>query len=96
MSFSQFLQSIVSGYDDLGPERVNLLTTGAALHWLPYYIQCNPCNNVFNPQTVIHLKSWQQDTHHLLDKIGVDTNRYNLNLIFKLCSNWQGNYTKEV
>ena len=69
--------------------RLSLLSTGPALHWLPYYMQCNPCAGLvgpgagqgagpgagFRPATVIHLETWARDTQHLLDTLGLQSNR---------------------
>ena len=65
--------------------RLSLLSTGPALHWLPYYMQCNPCAGLvgpgagqgagFRPATVIHLDTWARDTQHLLDTLGLQSNR---------------------
>ena len=75
VSFPQFLQSIVSGHQDLSRNQWSVLTSGAALHWLPYYLQCNPCHPQYPPHTIIHLDTWSQDTSLLLNNIGVDSNR---------------------
>ena len=80
-SFSQFLQSIVTGLDDLAGAGVELtgpsglLTSGAALHWLPYWVQCPPCSQEFPPDTLIHLDTWQRDVTRLLDTAGIASNR---------------------
>ena len=75
VSFPQFLQSIVSGWDDMASDNVKMLTSGSALHWLPYYLQCNPCHPTYQPHTIIHLDTWTEDTTELLHGLGVNTNR---------------------
>ena len=74
-SFAQFIQSIVTGYEDLPSELHHLLTEGAALHWLPYYVQCNPCHPSYTPNTIIHIDTWHQDTNTFLNNANIDTNR---------------------
>ena len=75
-SFAQFVQSIVTGYDDLPYELHHLLTEGAAMHWLPYYVQCNPCHSDYRPDHIINISTWQEDTTAFLDTAGINTNRY--------------------
>ena len=74
-SFAQFVQSIVTGYDDLPPHLHHLLTEGAAMHWLPYYVQCNPCHPDYRPDHVVNINSWQEDTTDFLNTAGINTNR---------------------
>lgn len=74
-SFAQFLQSIVTGYDDLPQDLQHLLTEGAAMHWLPYYVQCNPCHSDYSPDHIINISSWQEDTTAFLNTAGINTNR---------------------
>ena len=74
-SFAQFIQSIVTGYEDLPSELHHLLTEGAALHWLPYYVQCNPCHPSYTPNTIININTWHQDTNTFLNNANIDTNR---------------------
>jgi len=75
VSFQQFIQSIVSGYQDFSSESLFLLTDGAALHWLPYYMQCNPCNKEYSPNNIIMMHTWLRDTQAFLNISGVDPNR---------------------
>ena len=75
-SFAQFVQSIVTGYEDLPASLHHLLTEGAALHWLPYYVQCNPCHPSYTPNTVININNWHQDTQTFLNTADINTNRY--------------------
>jgi len=74
-SFPQFIQSIVTGFRDFPASEHSLLTSGAALHWLPYYTQCNPCHPAYRPHTLIRLESWHRDTAAFLSTAGVNTNR---------------------
>lgn len=75
VSFPQFIQSIVSGYRDFSPDSLSLITEGAALHWLPYYMQCNPCNKEYSPTTIIKMETWLRDTQAFLNQSGIDPNR---------------------
>ena len=75
-SFQQFVQSIVSGYQDFSPDHHDLLNDGAARHWLPYYMQCNPCNKEYSPISIIKLDTWIRDTKAFLNISGVDPNRF--------------------
>ena len=74
-SFAQFLQSIVTGYQDLPHHLHHLLTEGAAMHWLPYYVQCNPCHPDYRPDHVININTWEADTTAFLNTAGINTNR---------------------
>lgn len=71
----------MTGLDDLAGSGVELtgssglLTSGAALHWLPYWVQCPPCSQEFTPDTLIHLDTWAGDVTRLLDTAGVTSNR---------------------
>ena len=76
VSFPQFIQSIVSGYRDFSPDSLSLITDGAALHWLPFYMQCNPCNKEYSPTTIIKMETWLRDTQAFLNQSGIDPNRY--------------------
>ena len=75
VSFPQFIQSIVSGYRDFSSDAMKLLTDGAALHWLPFYIQCNPCHPAYNPSTIIKMETWLRDTKVFLEQSGLESNR---------------------
>ena len=66
----------MSGYQDFSSESLFLLTDGAALHWLPYYMQCNPCNKEYSPNNIIiMMNTWLRDTQTFLYTSGVDPNR---------------------
>ena len=65
----------MSGYQDFSSESLFLLTDGAALHWLPYYMQCNPCNKEYSPISIIKMDTWLRDTKAFLNISGVDPNR---------------------
>ena len=80
-SFAQFVQSIVTGYTDLPYDLHHLLTEGAAMHWLPYYVQCNPCHADYSPDHIIHINTWQEDTTDFLHTAGINTNRYYMELV---------------
>ena len=84
-SFAQFVQSIVTGYTDLPSSLHHLLTEGAAMHWLPYYVQCNPCHADYSPDQIIHINTWQEDTTAFLHTAGINTNRYRyMELVFEI------------
>ena len=46
------------------------------MHWLPYYVQCNPCHEDYRPDHVININTWQEDTTAFLNTAGINTNRF--------------------
>ncbi|XP_023349335.1 carbohydrate sulfotransferase 8 [Eurytemora carolleeae] len=73
-SFQQFIEYIGVGFSKHGMDK-DLYISGAPLHWVPQYMQCNPCSTQYNPEYLIKLESWIHDTTLLLDSINITTDR---------------------
>lgn len=90
-SFSQFLDFLVTGYTERGMAK-DLYTTGAALHWLPQFVQCNPCSQEFLPDHLLYLDhNWVDNAKPILESVGISSNR-----TFYLVNPTHGGHSSEL
>lgn len=61
-SFKQFCQFVVNSGENFDLDKYPF-----ASHWLPYYMQCNPCHQDYEPDYIIHMESILHDTLCYLD-----------------------------
>jgi len=61
-SFKNFCQFVVDSGENFDVDKFPF-----ASHWLPYYMQCNPCHKDYEPDHIIHMESILPDTLCYLD-----------------------------